>query len=73
MCLDHVIKRCVPDEEIPRILHSRHAAVYPHGSIDLLDEKTSQEFKVNEHKVKYYMDTIADRSKEDLFLNDPTL
>ena len=73
MCSDHVIRRCVPDEEIPHILHLCHAAVYPHGSVDLLDERTGQEFKVNEHKVKHYMDTIADRSKEDLFLNDPTL
>ena len=25
---DHVIRRCVPDEEIPQILHSCHAAAY---------------------------------------------
>ena len=28
MCSDHVIKRCIPDEEIPHILHSCHAAAY---------------------------------------------
>ena len=47
--------------------------VYPHGVMDLLDEKTGQEFKVNGHKVKYYMDTYVDHSKEDLLLGDTTL
>lgn len=28
MCLDHIIRRCVPDEEISSILHSCHAEVY---------------------------------------------
>ena len=73
MCLDHVIRRCVPDEEISHILHLCHATVYLHGDVDLLDVRTGQEFKVNEHRVKHYMDTIVDHSKEDLFLNNPTL
>ncbi|MCI59441.1 hypothetical protein A2U01_0080696, partial [Trifolium medium] len=28
--------------------------IYPHGAIDLLDEKTGQEFKVNGQRVKQY-------------------
>ena len=28
MCSDHMIRRCVSDEEIPHILYSCHAAVY---------------------------------------------
>ena len=32
--------------------------IHPHGAVDLLDERTGQEFKVNGHKVKHYMDSV---------------
>ncbi|KAH9762999.1 hypothetical protein KPL70_001024 [Citrus sinensis] len=38
--------------------------IYPHGAVDLLHEKTGQEFKVNGHRVKHYMHSAADCSKE---------
>ena len=44
---------------------------YPHGAVDLLDEQTSQEFKVNEHWVKHYIHPAADCSKEVLLLKEP--
>ena len=46
--------------------------IYPHGAVDLLDENTSQEFKVSGHIVKYDMYSAMDHSKEDLVLRDPT-
>ncbi|KAH9792490.1 hypothetical protein KPL71_004147 [Citrus sinensis] len=37
---------------------------YPHGAVDLLDEKTGQEFKVNRDRVKHYIHPAVDCSKE---------
>ena len=45
--------------------------VYHHGAVDLLDERTGQEFKVNGHKVKHYMGVVVTHPKEDLILRDP--
>ena len=45
--------------------------VYHHGAVDLLDERTGQEFKVNGHRVKHYMGVVVTHPKEDLFLRDP--
>ena len=47
--------------------------IYPHGVVDLLYEKTCQEFKVNGHRVKYYMHSATDCSKEVLLLRESTL
>ena len=46
--------------------------IYPHGAVDLLDEKTGQEFKVNGHRVKHYIHSAADCSKEVLLLKEPS-
>jgi len=45
---------------------------YPHGAVDLLDEQTGQEFKVNGHRVKHYIHPAADCSKEVLLLKEPS-
>ncbi|KAH9671337.1 hypothetical protein KPL70_017334 [Citrus sinensis] len=37
---------------------------YPHGAVDLLDEQTGHEFKVNGHRVKHYIHPAAECSKE---------
>ena len=47
--------------------------IYPHGAVDLLDERTYQEFKVNGQRVKHYMNYVMDHTKEVLLLKDPTL
>ena len=44
---------------------------YPHGAVDLLDEQTGHEFKVNGHRVKHYLHPVADCSKEVLLLKEP--
>ena len=44
---------------------------YPHGAVDLLDEQTCQEFKVNGHMVKHYIHPATDYSKEVLLLKEP--
>ena len=52
---------------------SKLLRIYPHGVVDLLDEKTGQEFKVNGHRVKHYMHLVAvpvDCSKEVLLLRE---
>ena len=52
---------------------SKLLRIYPHGVVDLLDEKTGQEFKVNGHRVKHYMHLAAvpvDCSKEVLLLRE---
>lgn len=41
-------------------------------AVDLLDEKISQEFKVNGHRVKHYIHSVADCSNEDLLLKEPS-
>ena len=46
--------------------------VYPYGAVELLDERTGQEFKVNGHIVKHYMGAVATHPNEDLFLRDRT-
>ena len=46
--------------------------VYSHGAVELQDERTCQEFKVNEHRVKHYMGTVVSHPREDLFQRDPT-
>ena len=46
--------------------------VYPHGVDDLLNERTCQEFKVNEHRVKHYIHPAADCSKEVSLLKEPS-
>ena len=45
---------------------------YHHGAVNLLDEQTCQEFKVNGHRVKYYIHPAADCSKEVLLLKEPS-
>ena len=47
--------------------------IYPHGVVDLLDEKTPQEFKVNRHRVKHYIHSAVECSKEVLLLKEPKL
>ena len=47
--------------------------IYLNGAVDLLDEKTSHEFKVNGHRVKHYMHSTTDCSKEILLLSEPGL
>ena len=46
--------------------------IYPHGVVDLLDEQTGQEFKVNGHRVKHYIHLGADCSNEVLLLKEPS-
>ena len=46
--------------------------IYPHVAIDLLEEKTGQEFKVNGHRVKHYIHPAADCSKKVLLLKEPS-
>ena len=46
---------------------------YPHGDVDLLDEKTGHEFKVNGHMVKHYIHQAAECSKEVLLLKAPSI
>ena len=46
--------------------------IYPHGAVDLLDEQTGQEFKVNGYRVKHYIHPAADCSKEVLLLKEPS-
>ncbi|KAH9750406.1 hypothetical protein KPL71_013870 [Citrus sinensis] len=38
---------------------------YPHGAVDLLDEQTGHEFKVNGHRVKHYIHPATEYSKEE--------
>ncbi|KAH9651058.1 Endonuclease [Citrus sinensis] len=45
---------------------------YLHGAIDLLDEQTGHEFKVNGHRVKHYIHPAAECSKEVLLLKEPS-
>ncbi|KAH9649617.1 hypothetical protein KPL70_026044 [Citrus sinensis] len=45
---------------------------YPHGAVDLLDEQTGHEFKVNGHRVKHYIHPAAECSKEVLLLKEPS-
>ena len=47
--------------------------IYHHGAVDLLDEKTGQEFKVNGHRVKHYMHSATDCSNEVLLLSEPAV
>ena len=47
--------------------------IYLHGAVDLLDEKIGQEFKVNGHRVKHYIHSATDCSKEVLLLKEPSL
>ncbi|KAH9753175.1 Endonuclease [Citrus sinensis] len=42
---------------------------YPHGAVDLLDEKTGHEFKVNGYRIKHYIHPAADCSKENSEMN----
>jgi len=44
---------------------------YPYGAVDLLDEQTGHEFKVNGHRVKHYIHPAAECSKEVLLLKEP--
>ncbi|KAH9801445.1 hypothetical protein KPL71_001039 [Citrus sinensis] len=37
---------------------------YPRGAVDLLDEQTGHQFKVNGHRVKHYIHPAAEGSKE---------
>ncbi|KAH9770207.1 hypothetical protein KPL71_012301 [Citrus sinensis] len=37
---------------------------YPHGAVDLLDEQTGHEFKVNGHRIKHYIHPASEGSKE---------
>lgn len=37
--------------------------VYPHGVVDLLDEKTGEEFKVNEKRVKTYLGESSNNTR----------
>ena len=46
--------------------------IYPYGTVDLLDERIGQEFKVNGQRVKQYMNSVMDHTKEVLLLKDPT-
>lgn len=46
--------------------------VYPHEAVELLDERTGQEFKVNGHRVKDYIRASVNHPNEGLFLRDPT-
>ena len=46
--------------------------IYPHGAVDLLDGRIGQEFKVNGQRVKHYMNSVMDHTKEVLLLKDPT-
>ena len=52
---------------------SKLVRIYNHGVVDLLYDRIDQEFKVNGHKVKHYMDSTVDHSKEDVLLKNPTL
>ncbi|KAH9802981.1 hypothetical protein KPL71_001600 [Citrus sinensis] len=45
---------------------------YLHGAVDLLDEQTGHEFKVNGHRVKHYIHPAAECSKEVLLLKEPS-
>ena len=45
--------------------------VYPYGAVDLLDEKTCQEFKVNGQRVKHYWGEPLARMKVTTTLEDP--
>ena len=47
--------------------------IYPHGTVDLLDEKTNQEFKVNGHRVKHYMHSATNCSNEVLLVSESTV
>ncbi|KAL5542735.1 hypothetical protein UlMin_010445 [Ulmus minor] len=44
--------------------------VYPYGAVDLLDEKTGWEFKVNEQRVKQYWGESLTRTKITTSLKD---
>ena len=46
--------------------------LYRHGAVDLLDEQTGQEFKVNGHRVKHYIHPATDCLKEVLLLKEPS-
>ena len=45
---------------------------YPHGDVDLLNEQTGHQFKVNGHRVKYYIHPAAEGSKKVLLLQEPS-
>ncbi|KAL5576849.1 hypothetical protein UlMin_018548 [Ulmus minor] len=45
--------------------------VYPYGAVDLLDEKTGREFKVNGQRVKQYWGESLIRIKITTTLKDP--
>ena len=47
--------------------------INPYGIVDLLDEKTGHEFKVNGHRVKHYIHLATDCSNEVLLLREPAL
>ena len=46
--------------------------VYPHGVVDLQDEKIGKQFKVNGLRVKHYIGASMNNPRDDLFLKDPT-
>ncbi|KAH9779814.1 hypothetical protein KPL71_007852 [Citrus sinensis] len=46
---------------------------YPHGAVDLLDEQTGHEFKVNGHRVKHYIHPAAECSNEPQFVTATTI
>ncbi|KAL5580562.1 hypothetical protein UlMin_013004 [Ulmus minor] len=45
--------------------------VYPYGAVDLLDERTGREFKVNGQRVKQYWGEFVARMKITTILSDP--
>lgn len=45
--------------------------VYPYGAVDLLDEKSGREFKVNGQRVKHYWGESVARMKLTMDLKDP--
>ncbi|KAL5566001.1 hypothetical protein UlMin_029165 [Ulmus minor] len=61
----------------PRKLKSRWSnpfqlvKVYPYGAVDLLDEKTCRQFKVNGQHVKHYWGKPLERMKVTITLEDP--
>ena len=45
--------------------------VFPHGAIQLLNEKNGDTFKVNGHRVKPYLENFAGENGEELILREP--
>ena len=45
--------------------------VFPHGAVELMDEKTGRTFKVNGQRVKHYWGAEVERHKASITLKDP--